>query len=44
MGCYVDQDDPARILTGAFFSPNAMTLESCANLCQNYQFFGVGYG
>ena len=42
-GCYVDNS--ARVLNSASTSsPNAMTVESCANFCSSWQYFGLEYG
>ncbi|EEP77316.1 predicted protein [Uncinocarpus reesii 1704] len=42
-GCFTDTVE-SRALTGAAFVSDELTVGDCANLCGQYQFFGVEYG
>ena len=43
-GCYVDNANNQRALTGISYADNGMTVESCGAYCAKYQYFGVEYG
>ncbi|OCK76050.1 heme peroxidase, partial [Lepidopterella palustris CBS 459.81] len=42
-GCYTDST-ATRAFTGAVFYNNAMTVETCASDCIEFQYFGIEYG
>ncbi|EME89605.1 uncharacterized protein MYCFIDRAFT_128488, partial [Pseudocercospora fijiensis CIRAD86] len=44
VSCYTEPSNGARALAGKGTSSNSMTLETCANFCSSYQYFGTEYG
>jgi hypothetical protein len=43
-GCYADNNAGQRLLNGASYADDSMTVEHCAAFCAKYQYFGVEYG
>jgi hypothetical protein len=43
-GCYIDNANGHRALTGACYDDDLVTVESCAVFCSKYKFFGLEYG
>ena len=39
VGCFLDED--TRALNGTFINSDGVTAESCANFCQEYEYFGL---
>ena len=44
LGCYADLADNTRLFKDITYANGAMTLENCANFCNNYAYFGVEIG
>ncbi|AEO65393.1 uncharacterized protein THITE_2112326 [Thermothielavioides terrestris NRRL 8126] len=43
-GCFVDNANNQRLLSGASYADDGMTVESCAAFCTKFKYFGVEYG
>ena len=43
-GCFTDTDAGNRVLSSDFLGDDSMTVETCAEYCSAYQFFGIEYG